>query len=335
MLQKYPFDPVIRSSFFSLLKHYRKTRKKKIRDFRQDLIDKLDNLKDDNPSQYWALLHELSDTNRENSTSDVSTDAWFSYFKNLNEKETNASCDYLKDMLKDMEREKIFTELDNLISKTEIEKAISTLKNKKASGFDSILNEMLKSSQIYLVPCFQKLLNSTLNSGNFPKIWAKGYIVPLFKSGSKDDPSNYRGITIGSCLGKLFVKILNIRLEKFLASRNIVKPEQIGFCKGKHTSDHHLVLRTLIEKYTQQGDKKFFTCFVDLQRAFDTVSHDGLFYKLRNIGVNDLFYNTLKDMYNNIELCVKVDKYSMTENFTSNIGVKQGDNLSPTLFKKL
>ncbi|VDI01592.1 Hypothetical predicted protein [Mytilus galloprovincialis] len=85
LLQKYPFDPVIRSSFFRLLKHYRKTRKKKIRDFRQDLIDKLDNLKDNNPSQYWALLHELSDTNRENTTSDVSTDAWFSYFKNLNE----------------------------------------------------------------------------------------------------------------------------------------------------------------------------------------------------------------------------------------------------------
>ncbi|CAG2236157.1 unnamed protein product [Mytilus edulis] len=125
LLQKYPFDPVIRSSFFSLLKHYRKTRKKKIRDFRQDLIDKLDNLKDNNPSQYWALLHELSDTNRENTTSDVSTDAWFSYFKNLNEKDTNASCDYLKDKLKDMEREKIFTELDNLISKAEIEKAIN------------------------------------------------------------------------------------------------------------------------------------------------------------------------------------------------------------------
>ncbi|CAG2214485.1 unnamed protein product [Mytilus edulis] len=113
------------------LETLQKNKKKKIRDFRQDLIDKLDNLKDENPSQYWALLHELSDTNRENTTSDVSTDAWFSYFKNLNEKDTNASCDYLKDKIKDMEREKIFTELDNLISKAEIEKAISTLKNKK------------------------------------------------------------------------------------------------------------------------------------------------------------------------------------------------------------
>jgi hypothetical protein len=107
---------------------------------------------------------------------------------------------------------KTFTELDNLITKTEIEKAISSLKNNKASGFDSILNEMIKSIQIYLISCYQKLI--FLTTGHFPKIWAKGYIVPIFKSGSRDDPSNYRGITIGSCLCKLFVKILNNRLVK-------------------------------------------------------------------------------------------------------------------------
>ena len=71
------------------------------------------------------------------------------------------------------------------------------------------------------------------------------------------------------CLCKLFVKILNNRLENVLLSRNIIKPEQIGFCKGKRTSDHHFVLKTLIEKYIQEGGKKFFTCFVDLQKAFD------------------------------------------------------------------
>ena len=167
-----------------------------------------------------------------------------------------------------------------------------------------------------------------LTTGHFPKIWAKGYIVPIFKSGSRDDPSNYRGITIGSCLCKLFVKILNNRLEKFLLSRNIIKPEQIGFCKGKRTSDHHFVLKTLIEKYTQEGGKKFFICFVDLQKAFDTVNHEGLLYKLRKTGISDLFYNIIKNMYNNTELCVKTDKDTMTENFTSNIGGRQGANMS-------
>jgi len=46
-------------------------------------------------------------------------------------------------------------------------------------------------------------------------------------------PSNYRGVTVGSNLSKLFAKILNTRLENFMKKRNIIHPEQIGFCKGK------------------------------------------------------------------------------------------------------
>lgn len=220
-------------------------------------------------------------------------------FHRLNEKKSSSV--NITEQRIDMERVKTFTELDNRITKTEIENVISSLKNNIASGFDSILNEMIKSSKIYLISCYQKLFNSVLTTGHFPKIWAKGYIVPIFKSGSRDDPSNYRGITIGNCLGKLFVKILNNRLEKFLLSRNIIKPEQIGFCKGKRTSDHHFVLK----KYTQEGGKKFFTCFVDLQKAFDTVIHEGLLYKLRKTGISDLFYNIIKNIYNNTEFCVK------------------------------
>ena len=80
------------------------------------------------------------------------------------------------------------------------------------------------------------------------QIWAKGYTIPMFKSGSRDGPSNYRGITIVRCLCKLFVKILNNRLENVLLSRNIIRPEQIGFCKGKRTSDHHFVLKSILKR---------------------------------------------------------------------------------------
>ena len=90
-------------------------------------------------------------------------------------------------------------------------------------------------------------------------------------------------------MAKLFAKILNIRLEKFLAERNIICKEQIGFCKDKRTSDHMFVLKTLIDKYTQKGPKLLFTCFIDFRKAFDTVWHDGLLYKLRKYGISDLF----------------------------------------------
>ena len=106
---------------------------------------------------------------------------------------------------------KIFTELDNIITEKEISASLCSLKNKKSSSFDLILNEMLKSGQNILMPCFKK----NYLSGNFPQIWAKGFIVPLFKSGSRDDLANYRGITISSCLGKLFTKILKHSFRKF------------------------------------------------------------------------------------------------------------------------
>jgi hypothetical protein len=51
------------------------------------------------------------------------------------------------------------------------------------------------------------LFNNILSTGKFPVVWAKGIIVPIFKSGEKCNPSNYRGITIGSCIGKLFLKM--------------------------------------------------------------------------------------------------------------------------------
>ena len=109
------------------------------------------------------------------------------------------------------------------------------------------------------------------------KIWAKGIIVPIFKNGIQDDPANYRGLTIGSNICKLFTKILNIRLDKFCIKRQLIRNEQIGFSKGKRTSDHIFVLKTLIDKYCQQGSKRLFSCFVDFRRAFDTVRHQELF----------------------------------------------------------
>jgi hypothetical protein len=90
------------------------------------------------------------------------------------------------------------------------------------------------------------------------------------------------------------------------------------------------VLKTLIEKYTQNNAKVLFSCFIDLRKAFDKVRHDGLLYELRKNEVSDLFYNIIKNMYQKTELCVKTDRSNVNDSFSSNIGVRQGDNLSPT-----
>ena len=74
---------------------------------------------------------------------------------------------------------------------------------------------MIKTSSEFIKFSLEKLFNLILKSGVFPTSWSNGIITALHKSGNKDDPSNYRGICISSCLGKLFCSILNTRLLKY------------------------------------------------------------------------------------------------------------------------
>ena len=167
---------------------------------------------------------------------------------------------------------------------------------------------------------------------NYPREWLNGYIIPIYKKGDRTNPSNYRGITITSCLGKLFNMVLNERLSKFFEKHKIISPYQIGFKKKHRTSDHMFILNTLVNKYTGAG-KKLFTCFVDMQKAFDTVNRRKLLQKLKQTGIGTLMYNLIHNMYltSKARLSVKTGN-TMTNSFNSEIGVYQGDVLSPLLF---
>ncbi|CAG2213631.1 unnamed protein product [Mytilus edulis] len=202
LFKKYNKDPYIRSSFFALLKKYRKARKTKYREFRADLIDQLDNLREENPKSYWTLLESLKNSDKKTEkSSNITSTEWAEYFKDLNKKPVTPSPNIIE-FLRNLENAKVFTELDILITDKEISDAIHTLKNKKSCGPDSISNEMIKNSQSFLIKSLNHVFNKILSTGNYPQIWANGFITALFKNGSKDDPSNYRGLTVTSCLSK-------------------------------------------------------------------------------------------------------------------------------------
>ena len=101
-------------------------------------------------------------------------------------------------------------------------------------------------------------------------------IKPIYKKkGDIDDPDNYRGITLVSCLSKLFTAVLNARLTKFLNDNSIILENQAGFRDGYSTADHIFTLKSIIDLYLSQGHR-LFCAFMEYRKAFDSVWRIGL-----------------------------------------------------------
>ena len=123
---------------------------------------------------------------------------------------------------------------------------------------------------------------------------------------------------------------MNERLNEYLQKNNIINKCQIGFRKKFRTADHLLVLKTLVDYYKSKR-KPIFACFIDFRKAYDSVWREGLFLKLILNGCSRKFIRLMLNMYSSYNCSVKLEEGS-TPFFKSQIGVKQGCNLSPTLF---
>ena len=332
LLCLFPNDPNIRGSYYKIVKIYNKTRKQKKRAHKQEIINKLEHMRTERPSEFWKVLNLLkSEEMHENPASNISHTEWSEYFKDLNHNKATPNLD-LRDKTQKLLENIPDNILNDSIQENEIIKAISNLKNKKAQGLDKIRNEMLRYSQHILLPCLVKVFNIILQSGSYPDMWAHGYISPIFKTGNPFVKDNYRGITITSCLGKLFNSVLNSRLNRFLEVNDTIPEAQIAYRSNCRPSDHLFVLKTLIDKMLKKDKRHLFACFVDFRKAFDSISHEALLFKLASVGIGDKFHQLIKTMNQKTQLRVKIAN-NLSAPFPSNIGVRQGDNLSPNLFK--
>jgi hypothetical protein len=176
-----------------------------------------------------------------------------------------------------------------------------------------------------------KFFNRILETGVIPDDWSIGTVLPLYKNkGPPTDPGNYRGITLLSCLGKLFTAILNGRITKFMNENGLLGNEQAGFRAGHSTMDHVFLLHQVIDFYRQRG-KQVFCAFVDYSKAFDLVNRAALWCKLLKEGISGKILSVIQNMYEGAKSCVKADG-KLSEFFKCTAGVRQGENLSPILF---
>ena len=221
-------------------------------------------------------------------------------------------------------------EMDGHITMDELKTRLKLAKDGKAFGPDGTLMEYVKYASENVLKTLLSLLNAIFTHSRYPSQWTTNYLKIIYKKGDIDDPNNYRGLSIGSCLGKLYSSILLGRLEKFTLKQEIIPPEQIGFKKGFRTADHVYLLKTLVEK-TFHKKEKLYAAFIDFKKAYDTVNREKLLKKLRDIGLSGTFLKNIKSLYAKTEYKIKL-KNRVLDAISSNLGLKQGCPLSPILF---
>jgi hypothetical protein len=199
----------------------------------------------------------------------------------------------------------------------------------KAKDLDELQVEYLKWVLKILSPHITKIFNNIIQQG-FPTDWTTSMEIPLFKSGDVNNPSNYRTIMINPLFAKLFGSMLEKKISKWAEERDKRAKGQAGFRPKHSTIDHCITLRHIIEKAWEEKEEVF-CCFVDFRKAFDMVPRDKLWSRMEELGVPRHLRAVVHRMYEEVKVKIRTST-GISESFRSDIGVKQGCPLSPTLF---
>ncbi|KAI5638488.1 reverse transcriptase (RNA-dependent DNA polymerase) domain-containing protein [Phthorimaea operculella] len=155
----------------------------------------------------------------------------------------------------------------------EIESIIHSLNKTSAPGLDGINSSFLKTIFPLIAEPFTFILNASLSSGIFPEIWKQAVIVPIHKAGPKDNPSNYRPISLLSLFSKVLEKLVNRRLVKYLNKHNIISTSQFGFQSGKSTEDAVGLLLDTVSGALDKGPTLFIIYINNISNLFNDDTH--------------------------------------------------------------
>lgn len=216
------------------------------------------------------------------------------------------------------------------VSASEIVKTFNKLNVKKTADLWGNSVVIAKGIIDIVAPELALIYNKCVDCGVIPDLMKHSKVIPLFKSGSTSDPTNFRPISVLPTFSKIFEKLMLDQLLSHFNRHNLLNSKQFGFTRGRSTTDAGVKLLEDIFGAWENADDAL-GIFCDLSKAFDCVCHDTLVRKLHHYGVRNTSLNLLISYLDNRIQRVDVNGKRSPGSVVT-MGVPQGSILGPFLF---
>ncbi|PFX24919.1 putative RNA-directed DNA polymerase from transposon BS [Stylophora pistillata] len=216
------------------------------------------------------------------------------------------------------------------ITTGDVQKIIMSIPSNKAPGCDKVNAKILKDSSPVIAPIITSLINDSFSLGSFPLQWKKAEIVPIIKSGDSEEPANTRPISLLPILSKVCERAAHSQLVNFLDSNNIIYQMQSGNRKF-HSAETSLLYFTDELLNNMDHRKMSVIVLLDMSKAFDSIRHDLMLRKLRNVGLSEIACTWFESYLTQRQQVVKIQD-TLSSPLPLTVGVPQGSILGPVLF---
>ena len=277
-------------------------------------------LTDSNGTKYTEkedIVNSLATAFQKNSSSNNYSEEFQRFKQNAEKQRLNFSSDNTEIYNKEFK----MSELLDALSKA----------HDTATGPDEVHYQFIKHLPNTGLSVLLDIFNDIWVSGHFPRSWKEAIVVPIPKPGKDHtNPTNYRPISLTSCLCKTMERMINSRLVWFLETNKLLNQFQSGFRRGRSTTDHLIRLESLVRDAFVRGNHVV-SIFFDLEKAYDTTWKYGILKDLQELGLRGRMPVFIENYLSDRVFKVRLGS-TLSELFEQDNGVPQGGILSVILF---
>jgi len=174
---------------------------------------------------------------------------------------------------------------------------LSDLDVHKSMGPDGMHPRVLRELADVIGEPLSIIFERSWRTGEVPKDWRKASVTPIFKKGKKEDPRNYRPVSLTSTPRKVMEQLILEVINKQVEEKKFIRSSQHGFTKGKSCLTNLIAFYDDMTGWVDEG-RAVDVVYLDFSKAFDTVSHNILLGKLRKYGLDEWLVKWIENWLN-------------------------------------